>query len=292
MALEIQSGNLDHLETPAASILPTDAGVLSPELIKTLKLPEMVPLQQVMNFLSLQSSRLLSLQSSEPPYSTQAALPEPPSLEAMYPEANVMSDAEAARLHEARLTLQTASDDAEAFKSTVDQVLADLRKRLPGEGATPETGGAAWETGTSALDLYMVGQIRHLTEEREQEYRETIARMLKDPNVKDVEVIVTMFQYMTEGITQGMAKALKMFGQSVEEHETVMAKLELGEGKELTPTDMLAANEEMRRYGGDNQMWMQTMQSLQSDLQRTESLSKSMLSSVHEARLRVAINMT
>src|SRR3989338_500426 len=120
MALEIQSGNLDHLETPAASILPTDAGALSPELIKNLKLPEAIPLQQVMNFLSLQSSRLLSLQSSQPPYSPQAALPEPPPLEAMYPQAATIGDMEAAELHEARLALQTASDDAEAFNSTVD----------------------------------------------------------------------------------------------------------------------------------------------------------------------------
>lgn len=279
MALEIHQATLGETRPSGVPIQPGDI-TIPEEVIKNLQLPETVTPQQITNYLSLQSTRLTSLQSTEPPYSLDAQIPPPDGMGLFSAESEV-SDAEFAALEEfvqdmknGQMGGASTSDDFDAFRNTMENILPELRKKVPP--------GAAFEEGeTGAVGYWLNAQISSLSEERENEWAELLTKLRTDPKAGLDVYMLALGYYLTESLGKKLTRAFRMFNQSTTAHEELLAKLEFDKPGGLSAGEMFEAQTENQRYMIDTQMGMQTMQTLRQDLDRIQLQVQSITRSYH-----------
>ncbi len=290
MALEINQTSLGETRPSGTSIQPGDLNIPT-EVLKSLQLPEHVTDQQVVSFLSLQSSRLISLQSTEPPYSLDAAVPPPPSDLFQQSAENELPDVELQALEEfvadmkgGKMGAASTSDDYNNFRNTMENILPELRKKAPPRDLV------GMEEGGGAVAQWLNMQISALSEEREKEWATLLDKLRTDPKAGIDTYLLALGYYMTESKGAQLSKAFKMFHQSTALHEEKLASLQLDQG--ASAGDMFDAQTENQAYMIDTQMAMQTMQSLRQDMDKVQLQVQSTVRSVHQTLSDIRRNIT
>jgi len=260
--------------------------LLSDDTLKRLELPKEIQPNQILAFLKQQSRRLDDLQSRPAVKTASAAIPPPAEAFANIPDQVNMSPEELTALQE--LAAQTnqreaggmgaqseGADAAPPLEQTADSVLDQLRKKYgPVDVESDAVGG-------DIMDWFVSMEISKEASEVDEKWQATMQSIVKGGKVDAVTVLLLIGEYMTEKYGVGLKKSIRAFGDRVEAHEKFVAELNLGEGTELSATDMMKANQEQQAHMMDSQMAIQTIQSIKQAIDKFQNLTKSQVDAVH-----------
>jgi len=279
MALEIQSTSMGKAGTRPAGIAPADM-TLPEEVLANLQLPEDITPQQVIDFLSLQSSRLQAIESSQRHYSDYALVP-PPSQKGMKTADVEINEEQLQSIEE--LVQELASEgkmgaqagDTDAFRETSQKVLEELRKR---------------QTTDVFGDGLLDGMISQEADEIDRRYEELIQGLIANKNVDVATVLVAIGHYLSEKYGTKLQESVMQFHAGQEAYQKQLAAMDLGKPGGLSPTEMLQAQWLQGDKVVDNQMGMQQMQFFLQELQKSQTTVKSFLESEHRTRASIIQN--
>jgi len=135
--------------------------------------------------------------------------------------------------------------------------------------------------GGNIMDWFISTEISKEASEIDEKWQATMQSIVKGGKADAVTILLLMGEYMTEKYGAGLKKAIRAFGDRVEGHEKFVAELNLGEGTELSATEMMQANQEQQANMMDSQMAVQTIQSIKQAIDKFQNLTKSQVDAVH-----------